>query len=216
MILQELFKKNRVVGLVGSAGEAKTSLALTELLELRENNPKVPVYVLGIEPSLYSTVEKKGIIILKSKEDVLDLKIDNSVIFIDEFGDIYDTVSSSKELDKIKRFFNRIDHLNNFILISSARENFYNKFLEGLVKAFLVKKVEYSSLCNGTNLKRKIMAIVENTSDYRLDIPKDTYYVITDDSIVEKRTFKYEKDVDSKKDNLNPFLEKNDKKDGKK
>ena len=54
------------------------------------------------------------------------------------------------------------------------------------------------------------MAIVENTSDYRLDIPKDTYYVVTDDDIVKKMTFEYNKELDSKKENVNPFI-KNEK-----
>jgi hypothetical protein len=216
MILQELFRKYRVVGLVGNSGESKTSLGLSELIELKEKNPKVSVYVLGVEPSLFPFLIKKGIQILESKEDILDLKISNSVLFVDEFGDIFRTETANREMDKIKRFFNRIDHLNDFVLISSARENFYNKLMDGLVKAHLVKKVEYQSLCNGTTIKRKILSIVENTSDYRLDIPKDTFYVVTDDDIVKKMTFKYNPDLDSKKENINPFLEKNEKSNAKK
>lgn len=216
MILAELFRKYRVVGLVGNAGEAKTSLALSELIEIKEKNPKVPVYVLGVEPSIVPFLVKKGIQVLESKEDILDLKIQNSVIFCDEFGDVFKTETQNREMDKIKRFFNRIDHLNDFVLISSARENFYNKLMDGLVKAHLVKKVEYQSLCNGTMIKRKILAIVENTSDYRLDIPKDTFYVVTDDDVVKKMNFKYNPELDSKKLNVNPFIEKNEKKNEKK
>lgn len=209
MILKNLFKKDRTVGLVGNTGQAKSSLVLSELIELKEEF-KIPVYVLGVEPSLHAYLEKKGIVILKSKEDILDLKIRDSVIFCEEMGDIFDTKTSSRELEKIKRFFNRIDHLNDFLIVSSAVDCFYNKFMEGQIKAFIIKNVDYATLVNGTVLKRKVMAIVENTSDYRLDIPKDTYYVITDEGLVEKMTFKYNPELDSKKSNINPFLKKSE------
>lgn len=208
MTIAELFKKYRTIGLVGNPGTGKTSLVLDELIQIKENF-KIPVYALGIELSLQPYLEKKGIIILKSKEDVLDLKIRDSVLYLEEFADLFDTKTSARELDKIKRFFNRIDHLNNFVIISSAQSNFFNKFMESVIKAFIIKSVDYDMLVNGTILKRKVIAIVENTSDYRLDIPNDTYYIITSDGLVEKRTFKYNKDLDSKKENINPFLEKN-------
>lgn len=209
-MIENLFKKYRTIGIVGNCGQAKSSLVLNELIEMKEKF-KLPTYVLGVEPSLQPYLEKKGIIVLKSKEDVLDLKIRDSLIYIDEFGDLFDTKTSSREVEKIKRFFNRIDHLNDFLIVSSAVDCFYNKFMEGLIKSFVVKTIDYQALCNGTILKRKVMAIVENTSDYRLDIPKDTYYVITSDGLVEKGTFKYNPELDSKKNNVNPFLEKKSK-----
>lgn len=209
-MIENLFRKYRTLGVIGNAGVGKSSLVLSELIKMRlEFN--VPVYILGVEPSLQPYLEKKGINILKSKEDILDLKIRDSVIYIEEFADIFDSKTSSRELDKIKRFFNRIDHLNDFVIISTAQDKFYNNFMEGLIKAFVVKECDYAMLVNGTILKRKVMAIVENTSEYRLDIPKDTYYVITSDDLVKKMTFEYDKNLDSKVDNVNPFLQKSEK-----
>ena len=75
-----------------------------------------------------------------------------------------------------------------------------------LVKAHLVKTIEYINLVRGTHLKRKVQNISENCSEYRLEIPINTYYIVTDDNIVEKRTFKYDENLDSKKDLINPFL----------
>jgi hypothetical protein len=211
MIIKELFKKYRTIGLVGNAGEGKSSLALSELVELKKEY-NLPIYVLGAEPSLFPILRKKGMEILESKEDILDLKISGAIIFIEEFGDLFKIDTKDRQLDRVKRFFNRIDHLNDFVIISSAREGFWNKFLDGIVKAFLVKKIDYQSLTNGTNLKRRIKGIVENTSEYRLEMPKDTFYVVTDDNLVKKMTFKYNPDLDSKKNNKNPFLEKSEKK----
>lgn len=211
MILKGLFKKYRTIGIVGNTGTGKSSLVLFELIQIK-NHFNIPVYVLGVEPSLHPYLENKGINILKSKDDILDLKIKDSLIYIDEFGDIFDSRTSSRELDKIKRFFNRIDHLNDFLIVSSAVDGFYNKFIEGLIKVFIVKEIDYQTLVNGTILKRKIMAIVENTSDYRLDIPKNTYYVIACDDVVKKMTFEYNKNLDSKINNINPFLKKSERK----
>ena len=214
-MLEELFRNNRTVGIVGNAGVGKSSLVLSELIKIK-SSINIPTYVLGVEPSLQPYLEKKGIIILKSKEDILDLKIRDSLIYIDEFSDLYDTKTASRELDKIKRFFNRIDHLNDFLVVSSAVDGFYNKFMEGLIQAFAVKSVDFQILVNGTILKRKVMAIVENTSDYRLDIPKNTFYVVTSDELVKKMTFDYDRNLDSKKENVNPFLEKSENKNEKK
>jgi hypothetical protein len=214
-MIEKLFKKYRTVGIVGNAGTGKSSFVLSELISIK-GNINIPIYVLGAEPSLHSYLEKKGINILKSKDDILDLKIRDSLIYVDEFADIFDSRTSSRELDKIKRFFNRLDHLNDFLIVSSAVDGFYNKFMEGLIKAFIVKEVDYAMLVNGTILKRKIMAIVENTSDYRLDIPKGVYYVITSNDIVDKMKFEYDKNLDSKINNINPFIKKDEEKNEKK
>jgi len=74
-----------------------------------------------------------------------------------------------------------------------------------LVRAHLVKTIEYVNLVRGTHLQRKIKNISENSSEYRLDLPMNTYYVITDDNIVEKLTFDYDSKLDVKKDKINPF-----------
>jgi len=210
MELEKLFRKTRVVGVVGNSGSGKSSLVLSELIKLRKNH-KIAVYILGAEQILEPYLKENHIEVLNSKEDLLDLKIHNAVIYCDEFSDIFSPTTKDKQLTKLTRFFNRIDHLNNFVIISSAHENFWNKFMCGLVKAYFVKTIEFNSLVNGTTLKRKVMGIGGNYSDYRLEMPKDTYYIISDDSVVEKGVFEYDSNLDSKRSNNNPFLEKDEK-----
>lgn len=203
--LIELFKKYRSIGVVGNINVAKSSLVLSELVDLRKK-VDIPVYVLGAEPNLYEYLESQNINILYSADDVLDLQIKNSIVFIDEFADIFDVKMSSKQTDRIKKFFNRIAHLNNYIIIGSAEVNFWNKFMCSLVKAHLVKTIEYVSLVRGTFLLRKVKNISENCNEYRLEAPINTYYIVTNDSLTQKRTFKYNEDLDSKKHLVNPFL----------
>lgn len=207
MIIEKLFRKHRSIGVVGNIHTAKSSLILKELVELRENID-IDVYVLGAEYNLEPYLMSKGIKILQSSDDILDLKIRGAVLYIDEFADIFDVKMASKQTEKIRRFFNRLAHLNNYVIISTAQTKFWNVFMCSLVKAYIVKEIEYDSLVNGTFLKRKIQNITSNTSDYRLDAAKEEYYVITDENLVEKGTFEYNKDLDSKKSLVNPFLDK--------
>ena len=204
--LIKLFQKYKSVGVVGNPHTAKSSLVLSHLIDLKKQ-VDVQVYVLGSEKVLHKHLEENGIKILHSSDDVLDMKITGSVVYVDEFADIFDVQMQSKQTKKIKRFFNRIAHLNNYVVISSAEVNFWNKFMCSLVRAHLVKTIEYVNLVRGTHLQRKIKNIAENCSEYRLDLPMNTYYVITDDNIVEKLTFGYDPNLDSKIGKINPFLE---------
>lgn len=207
-MIEKLFKKSRTIGICGNTGVGKSHLALTEIIQLKKNYPKVDVYVFGVEKSLKPTLNKHGIIFLHNKEDLLDLKIKNSVIFCDEFNDLFSTRTQDKQLDRIKRFFNRIDHLNDYLIISSAQNGCWNKFMEGLIRNYLVKEIDFQSLVNGTTLKRKVLGI-ESNSDYRLEMAKNEYFIISDD-LTEKGTFTYLPDLDSKKENPDLFADKKD------
>jgi Ni2+-binding GTPase involved in maturation of urease and hydrogenase len=212
-MITKLFKKYNTIGIVGNTNSGKTQLALTELLNLKEKY-EIDVYVYGIDSSLHKILQKNKIKIIRNKEDILDLKIKNSVIYIDEFADIFDVTPRSKQGERIKRFFNRVFHLNDYILISTASQNFWNKFICGLIKSFIIKSIDFDSLVNGTTLKRKVMGL-ENTSDYRLDIPQNRYYALSNE-LTEKGSFKYNPSLDSKKDLKNPFAEKKVEKKGEK
>jgi len=207
VVLKTLFKKYRSVGVVGNTHSGKSSLVLELILNLKAKHKKLHIYLLGIEPNLHPYLTQQGMIIVHSIEDVLDLKIKNSIIYIDEFADLFHVQTSGHQLDRVKRFFNRIAHLNNYVIISSAQVNFWNKFICSLVKAHLVKAIDFNNLVRGTTLRRKIINIAENTSEYRLEVPINTYYIITDEEVVGKKTFPYNKDLDSKRDLPDLFCE---------
>ena len=207
-MLSKIFKENRIVGVVANPNQAKSSLALHSLIKLRKKYD-VRICCLGIEEVLHKHIKSNGLEVIHSKEDILDLKITNSIIYIDEIGDIFSVQSKDKQYDRIKKFFNRIYHLNNFLIFSTAVSGFFNKFICGIVDAYLVKEIDYDKLVNGTILKRKIKGI-STTSDYRLECPLKEYYILTD-NLTKKCVFEYDFNLDSKKDLVNPFQ-----KDGKK
>ena len=117
-LIEKLFKKYRTIGVVGNIQTGKTHFVLTEILNLKEKYG-IEVYVYGVDKSLNKILKKHKIKIIRNREDILDLKIKNSVLYIDEFSDVYSVAPRSKQGERIKRFFNRTAHLNNYIIISS-------------------------------------------------------------------------------------------------
>lgn len=204
-MLKEILKQHSIVGLAGSRNSAKTSLILVELLKIREQHPNVKIAVFGVNDTLQSFLNNHKIVVLQSKMDILDLRMQDTIIFIDEMAMFFDTATKSKQLDKLMRFFDRIEHQNCKIIIGTAREGYFNKFMCSRVTAFLVKQIEYDALTNGTWLKERVTAI-KSTSDYRLELNKSSYYLVTTDTITTKHTFPYVRAVDTKKDNCNLFL----------
>lgn len=205
-MIEKLFRKSRTIGVVGNVGVGKTHLALVEIIKLKKKYPNIKVYVYGVEKSLKPILKRYNIEFLHNKEDLLDLKIKNSVLFIDEFCDLFSVRTQDKQLDRIKRFFNRIDHLNDYLMISSAQSGCWNKFMESLIRNYIVKEIDFQSLVNGTTLKRKVMGI-ESNSDYRLELPNNEYFIISDD-LTERDSFEYIRELDSKKENVDLFAEK--------
>jgi len=208
MILNKIFEKNRVVAVCGNRNQAKSSLINKELVTLKrkfdKDNIQFGFFVYGIEDNIKPAFEKEGISIIYSKHDILDMKIKDSVIFIDEFADIFPDISSrGKQLEKIKRFFNRLNHNNNFLIIGTAQDKYYNSFMCGLIDVFLVKQIDFDSLVNGTYLKTQVKGLAND--DYRLYCSLDTYYKVSKEESTSKHTFTQLKEFDSKRDVVNPF-----------
>lgn len=211
MRIIEVLDKHSCIGLVGNRGTGKTSLILSIYKFLRANYPSLKLCAMGINPEIEPELEKLKITVLRSKMDLLDLQIKDSLIFIDEFALFFDTQTKSKQLDKLMRFFDRIEHLNNKIIIGTAREGYFNKFMCSRIHCFLVKEIEYDSLVNGTWLKERVKAVT-STSDYRLECPKDTFYTISTTDNTLKTSFKYNPEFDTKKKNVKFFVKQNMKK----
>ncbi|MCK9370431.1 hypothetical protein M0R04_11025 [Candidatus Dojkabacteria bacterium] len=205
LALKSILKENRIIGVVGNPNSAKTSLTLVLLTNLKKEYPKVPIYAFGVAESLIAPLKAVGITTIYNKEDILDLKLTGSIVYCDEFADVFSVESRDKQFHRIKKFFNRIFHLNNWFILSTAQAGFWNKFMCGIVNCYLVKEIEYNNLVNGTTLKRKVEGLY-SSSDYRFECAKDTYMVLTN-LLTEKHRFEYMPIFDSKKSLVNPFKE---------
>lgn len=207
MKLHTLLKEHSIVGVVGNRDTGKTSLVLSGFKQLRLDFPNLDIAVMGLNLELHSVMKKYSIQVLHSTMDILDLRLKDTVIFVDEFALFFDPQTKSKQQDKLMRFFDRIEHNNCKFVLGTAREKFYNGFMCGSITAFLVKEVEYDALVNGTWLKERVKAIT-STSDYRMECPLDTYYLVTaGDSLTLKQKFTYDPEVDTKINNADLFAE---------
>lgn len=216
MRIEEVLTKHSIVGLAGNRSTAKSSLVLSHLLQLKQRHKDLHVAVFGINEELHKHLQDKGLTIIKSKMDILDLQFKDTVIFIDEMAMFFDTKTKNKQLDKLSRFFDRIEHHNCKIIMGTAREGYFNKFMCSRTTCFLVKEVEYDALVNGTWLKEHVKSIT-SSSDYRLETPKDSYFVVSNKrgEVTTRHTFSYDPSIDTKKDNKNLFntkVKKGDKK----
>lgn len=205
MKIERILKEHSVVGIAGNRSTGKTSLALYQLLGLKKRYPSLSVAVMGTEPSLDEPLKKNGIKILRSSMDILDLRLKNTVIYVAEFALFFDSRNKNKQLEKLMRFFDRIEHNNCKLVIDTAREGYFNKFFCSRVTAFLVKQIEYDSLVNGTWLKERVKAIT-SISDYRMEAKVNEYYLVTNSGEpTTMHTFEYLALVDSKKENIDLF-----------
>lgn len=209
MILKQELKQHSTIGVAGSRSSAKTSLVLSQLVLLKKQHPNTKIAVFGVNPELYSYLHQIGITVLHSKMDILDLRMRDTIIFVDEMALFFDTASKSKQLNKLMRFFDRIEHQNCKLICGTAREGYFNKFMCSRITCFFVKQIEYDSLTNGTWLKERVCAI-KSTSDYRLEMDKSEYYVVSADNLTHKHTFVYMSEIDTKKDNCDIFGEQKD------
>ena len=209
-MLSELFVRNRVVGVLGNPNTAKSSLVLSSILQLKADFPKTSVYVFGVEASLKPYLESKGVKYLYSMEDILDLKLKDSVIYIDEVNMFFSTSSRDKQTDRFKRFVNRIVHNNCWVVMSTAEVGWFNKFACSLINCFLVKQIELDSLVNNTWVKRLVKGL-PRSSEYRVELPKKDYYVLDNNCLTKKCSFEYDAKLDSKVENVNPFKVKQEK-----
>lgn len=203
--LEDVLRQHSAIGIVGNRHTGKSMMIMKLLEELRERTG-TDIYVFGVESNLFMPSIECGFNILESEMDILDLQITDAVIFIDEMAMFFDTKTSSRQLDKLERFFDRIEHNNCKIIISTAREGYFNKWMCGRVTAFLVKEVEYDALVNRSWLKERVKAI-KSKSDYRLELNKNEYFVVTNrgDMITKRYEFVYDEKWDSKKDKKRLF-----------
>jgi hypothetical protein len=202
--LNNIFKSNRVLGIVGNQNTAKSSLVLSELLLLKKEHKDMNIYVFGVEQKLKPYLEKHNIIFLHNMEDILDLKIRDSVIYIDEVSTFVSTKTKDRQTDRFKRFINRIVHQNDWLIISTAEVGFFNKLACSMINAFIIKEIELDSLVNNTWLKRLVKGL-PRTSDYRVDMNINEFYVLLNNDLTKKCNFLYNPNLDSKAENVNPF-----------
>lgn len=194
-ILTNIFSKNRVIGIIGDTNTAKSSLALTQLINLKKEKPNLNIYVYGVSPYLNKVLTEQGLNIVFNAEDLLNLK--NSVLFIDEVNQLFSSRTRDKQLTRMQRFFNRIYHLNNYVILTTAESGWYNKFTNSIISAWLIKSVSFDNLVNGTRIKETVKNL-SRFSETCLELSINQFFAVYD-NMTKLLNFDYVSELDFKK-----------------
>lgn len=194
-LLEKLFFYNDIIGVVGGRNSGKSSLTLTLLLEYKKKFKQKDVYVLGCEENIQSFLIKNGIKIA-TKTDILEERLRNCVLFIDEVGNLFN-LNGGRQQKKFNKFIARVSHSKINLLLSSAMVNFWNKQINSLTETYLIKTIRFSQLVNGTELKNAVKGL-EQYSEIKLNLPINEFFVLCDDKPLKKLAFNYIKEIDSK------------------
>lgn len=198
----EILKDNKVIGIVGSRHTGKSTVLLN-LLDKTLQNKKVLSYVFSYHQEQRDsfddlpTMKQRQLRFFNTIEELE--QIQDSFIFIDEFHFLFDLTNRNK-LSLIKSCFNQLNHNNNVVVLCSTPEN-YNKYVSSVCKCFMLTRLKFEELVNGSNLKRYI-------NDLSTDLKASTGFYTPKYKAFYKGSVlnvEYNKKQDKKADNINLF-----------
>ena len=191
-----LFDKPKLIGIVGDPNSGKSNLLYWIIRELQIAH-KFNLYTYGLR--LYVKEERK----IYSVEQMETIQ--NSIIIIDEFANLFDVDDRNKR-KQIENSLRLIFHNNNIILFCGLPEN-YKKFLASKLNALIFKKSTLADFINGSRTKKVVHNCeMPEKGSAMFYIPHDLA-VVYDGKHYYRVTVPYIKDVDTKLNNppiLNP------------
>lgn len=194
--------KNELIILTGRSNEAKTSF-MCDLISSYKKFYSASVYTFNFSSELVKVLGTIPFFSLSEME-----KISNSLIFVDEVSLLFDLDNRKKkrQIDTILRLMN---HRGNKIFLCGLPSDF-KKFLCAKAKTFIYKSLNISDLINGSELKNVLLQYCGlELGVYSLQLKKSEVLVFDGQEGFFKISFGYNKVFDTKKENKNLFLEKN-------
>ena len=160
----ELDKINTLC-ILGNRDEGKTNLAFYYLNKYKGNKQKV----------LYGYPKKiEGFKVVSTFDDLL--KVNNSVIFIDEISiyfKFYDKHTSQRFLD----FLVLMAHKKNTLIFTAQLTQMITKPIEALIDAWSFKRIDLTTLKYGSKPKRIIQSLADyKKNEWVLDLEKNEYF----------------------------------------
>lgn len=195
--IRDTILKERVVGIVGSVNEGKTT-AMFDFIDFIKKSYKTKIVCYFYHEEYKHSV--KGVSFAVSIEE-LEL-VENSFIFIDEFTELFD-LDNRHFRKQVERMLNMLIHNNNVIVLCGL-PSYYKKFISSRIKAWVFKSLRFAECINGSLLKSYINGL---SGDFvgasRLRVPlncfmfRGAFYKVD-----------YNKEYDKKANNKDLFKEK--------
>ena len=199
MILKQIFKDCRIIGLAGHKNTGKTNNLIYLLNQLK--NKEINVYFYGMNEATTEYLLKKGYKEISSIEHLVDKK--DCLIILDEFQQL--KLNDRRNKDTLNKIIDFVYHNNIYLILSSPNIREFNSIIGGVIEKWLIKTIYLKDCINGSQLKEvvnnykgryKQLDNIILTKNQLLIINKDYEKIIN---------CKYIKEVDKKKDNKNIF-----------
>lgn len=172
--IEDIFKEPsiRSVGIIADINQGKSNVIYHSIKAIQLHCTKPSIYTYGLISSL------DGVQKINSVEELE--KISNSVIFIDEFPNLF-SLSNKRQVEMFEKSMRLVfqREINNVVVICGLPHNF-NKFLGGLLQIMIFKQLNLVDLIQRSPTER-VIASYSNTLGSRvqkgsrvLAMPKDT------------------------------------------
>ena len=195
--IKEMFKKPFVGAVIGDAHTGKSNL-LYHIIETLTDNYQFNLYTYGLKSDVAQATKIYSL-------DELE-KIKDSIIFLDEFYDLFDLEDRHNKIIA-ERTMRLLFHNNNIIILCGLPEN-YKKFISAKITKVFYKQCTFEDFINGSSAKKNIIKYHgENRGSSLLHLGKDEC-VIYDGKHYQNYKIPYLEQYDSKKDNVEILVKK--------
>jgi len=186
--LTNLFNEPKIIGLIADSNSGKSNL-IYYLIKTLQKKAKFSLFTYGLKKEI-------GDFKIYSIEELE--KISNSIIFLDEFYNIFD-LTDRKKVKMIEKTIRLIFHNNNILVLCGVPENF-RKFISNKIRNIFFGKCTLGDFVNGSRVKEICLSYggVELGSSV-LNLPKDKFIVF--DGHYRKIDVPYLSEFDTKKNN---------------
>ena len=187
------------MAIIGDVNTGKSNLVYN-LIEDLSINYNFNLFVYGLKFDLPSANR------IHSLEELE--KIRNSIVFLDEFQSLFD-LDDRKKKKQIENTLRLINHNNNILVLIGICDNF-KKFISSRISITFYKQVTFENFINGSSIKKNILnycGYEKGSAILNLEVNE----VIIFDGSYNKHNIKYLSKFDSKKKNVDIFVQKNTK-----
>lgn len=159
------------IAVIGESSSGKTAISF-RILGLYRKHTKRDIYVLK-HPKPY-LIEKLAYKNLHNIEDLERIK--KSVIYIDEPQLVLPFYNNNGN-PRLAKLLSISRHRDNTIILSTSMSQYVTRMLEGQIDMYIVKDIEYSSVKQGSRVRKIIKdnAIIDVES-FRLNVDEYLFY----------------------------------------
>lgn len=197
-MIKSIFKTPFIGAVIGDAHTGKSNLLYHIIYKLSKTHD-FKLYTYGLKYDLNGANKIYSL-------DELE-KIRDSVIFLDEFYDLFDLEDRHNKIIA-ERTLRLLFHNNNIIILCGLPEN-YKKFISAKIKVIFYKQCTFEDFINGSSVKKNVLKYHgSNRGSSLLHLGKNECLIYNGEHYYNYK-IPYLRAMDSKRKNVSIFVKKN-------